>query len=109
MVLPFLFSAANCLNSSSILLFEYVLNCGQQPAELAAGQCICIAQPHKKVADYFCVKVSILHDVHTCRYLDGRVWPEEDELEVRLMMDLIKHVTGKWIPMCQKTCHTALH
>ena len=29
-----------------------------------------------------------------CRYIDGRVWPERDELEVRLMMDLIRHVTG---------------
>ncbi len=29
-----------------------------------------------------------------CRYIDGRVWPEDDELEVRLMMDLIGHVTG---------------
>lgn len=28
------------------------------------------------------------------RYIDGRVWPEHDELEVRLMMDLIRHVTG---------------
>lgn len=30
----------------------------------------------------------------TSRYIDGRVWPEDDELEVRLMMDLIRHVTG---------------
>ncbi|KAL3151979.1 hypothetical protein ABBQ32_001101 [Trebouxia sp. C0010 RCD-2024] len=28
------------------------------------------------------------------RYIDGRVWPERDELEVRLMMDFIRHVTG---------------
>lgn len=28
------------------------------------------------------------------RFLDGRVWPLEDELEVRLMIDLIRHVTG---------------
>lgn len=28
------------------------------------------------------------------RFLDGRVWPVEDELEVRLMIDLIRHVTG---------------
>lgn len=28
------------------------------------------------------------------RYIDGRVWPDRDELEVRLMMDLFKHVTG---------------
>ena len=29
------------------------------------------------------------------RFLDGRVWPLEDELEVRLMIDLIRHVTGR--------------
>lgn len=29
-----------------------------------------------------------------CRFLDGRVWPVEDELEVRLMIALIRHVTG---------------
>lgn len=32
-----------------------------------------------------------------CRYIDGRVWPKEDELEVRLMLDLIRHVTGQAI------------
>lgn len=46
--------------------------------------------------------------VHTCSYIDGRVWPEQDELEVRLMMDLIKHVTGKEsssaIPLCTVFC-----
>jgi len=33
------------------------------------------------------------------RYIDGRVWPKEDELEVRLMMDLIHHVTGTHIAL----------
>ncbi|KAL0030818.1 hypothetical protein WJX77_007974 [Trebouxia sp. C0004] len=28
------------------------------------------------------------------RYIDGRVWPQEDELEVRLLMDFMFHVTG---------------
>ena len=108
MVLPVLFSAcwfnANCLDSSSILPFKYVLNCDQQPAELASGHCICTAQLHKGAILLCSERVSV-HDVHTCRYIDGRVWPEKDELEVRLMMDLIKHVTGK----CQKTCHTTVH
>lgn len=30
-----------------------------------------------------------------CRFIDGRVWPKEDELEVRLMLDLVRHVTGQ--------------
>lgn len=49
------------------------------------------------ITEMFCLflSVSILHNLHVCRYIDGRVWPEQDELEVRLMMDLIKHVTGK--------------
>lgn len=34
------------------------------------------------------------------RYIDGRVWPKEDELEVRLMMDLIHHVTGTRVALC---------
>ena len=34
------------------------------------------------------------------RYIDGRVWPKEDELEVRLMMDLIHHVTGTHSALC---------
>ena len=34
------------------------------------------------------------HTMLVTRYIDGRVWPERDELEVRLMMDLIRHVTG---------------
>jgi len=34
------------------------------------------------------------------RYIDGRVWPKEDELEVRLMMDLINHVTGTHFALC---------
>ena len=34
------------------------------------------------------------------RFLDGRVWPLEDELEVRLMIDLIRHVTGAAPPQC---------
>ena len=45
---------------------------------------------------------------YSFRYIDGRVWPKEDELEVRLMMDLIHHVTGThfalfitdWYPHC---------
>ena len=36
---------------------------------------------------------------YSFRYIDGRVWPREDELEVRLMMDLIHHVTGTHIAL----------
>ena len=39
-----------------------------------------------------------IHASCACRYIDGRVWPEDDELEVRLMMDLIRHVTGSLLP-----------
>ena len=35
-----------------------------------------------------------------CRFLDGRVWPVEDELEVRLMIALIRHVTGLSQMLC---------
>lgn len=40
------------------------------------------------------------HNMCTLRYIDGRVWPKEDELEVRLMMDLIHHVTGMFPALC---------
>ena len=42
-----------------------------------------------KVSSLLLVQVLLLN-----RFLDGRVWPLEDELEVRLMIDLIRHVTG---------------
>ena len=29
-----------------------------------------------------------------CRFLDGRVWPQEDEKQVKLMMAMIHHCTG---------------
>jgi hypothetical protein len=29
-----------------------------------------------------------------CEWLDGRVWPAEDELDVLRLVDLIHHVTG---------------
>ena len=28
-------------------------------------------------------------------WLDGRVWPSEDELDVLRMVDLIEHLTGR--------------
>lgn len=28
------------------------------------------------------------------RFLDGRVWPQEDEKQVKLMMAMIHHCTG---------------
>ena len=45
------------------------------------------------------------HTQQVCalRYIDGRVWPKQDELEVRLMMDLIHHVTGVFCSALQ--CH----
>ena len=30
-----------------------------------------------------------------CRFLDGRVWPQEDEKQVKLMMAMIHHCTGR--------------
>lgn len=82
----------------------------------------------------------MLNDVWCgARFLDGRVWPLEDELEVRLMIDLIRHVTGQshfsgqtacWLAsifvrvcipdslhcglvaallLCQKQCNTLTH
>ena len=42
-----------------------------------------------------------------CRFLDGRVWPLEDELEVALMIDLIRHVTGQYsLLACFRACLT---
>ena len=41
-----------------------------------------------------------LQMAYLIRYIDGRVWPKEDELEVRLMMDLIHHVTGTHSALC---------
>ena len=42
-------------------------------------------------SNYAAVHLSYLN----CRFIDGRVWPKEDELEVRLMLDLVRHVTGQ--------------
>ncbi len=33
--------------------------------------------------------------LHVFRYLDGRVWPEEDERQVKLLFAFIHHVTGE--------------
>ena len=52
------------------------------------------------------------HTQQVCalRYIDGRVWPKQDELEVRLMMDLIHHVTGISFLLCNDIClHVCLH
>lgn len=52
--------------------------------------------PIEKIYRYFWKRkgdvYALLWDLQ--RFLDGRVWPLEDELEVRLMIDLIRHVTG---------------
>ena len=32
-------------------------------------------------------------------WLDGRVWPRKDQLEVLRLMDLIHHVTGASLPL----------
>ena len=29
-----------------------------------------------------------------CRFLDGRLWPEQDKTDVQLFLQLMKHVTG---------------
>ncbi|KAL0026874.1 hypothetical protein WJX77_008256 [Trebouxia sp. C0004] len=54
------------------------------------------APPMERIYRYFWRQkgdvYALLWDMQ--RYIDGRVWPKEDELEVRLMMDLIHHVTG---------------
>lgn len=41
-----------------------------------------------------------------CEWLDGRVWPKEDELEVMRLVDLIHHVTGAFhtTPCSLKQC-----
>ena len=43
-----------------------------------------------------------------CRYIDGRVWPKEDELEVRLMISLIDHVTGTCLSSYSYQANTSL-
>jgi len=45
---------------------------------------------------------------YSFRYIDGRVWPKQDELEVRLMMDLIHHVTGTHIALCSRPSNALL-
>ena len=30
-----------------------------------------------------------------CRFLDGRLWPEQDKTDVQLFLQLMKHVTGE--------------
>ena len=37
-------------------------------------------------------------------WLDGRVWPRKDQLEVLRLMDLIHHVTG--VPQDWESCDT---
>ena len=34
------------------------------------------------------------------RFLDGRVWPQEDEKQVKLMMAMIHHCTGASPCLC---------
>ena len=34
-------------------------------------------------------------------WLDGRVWPEKDELDVLRLLDLIHHVTGTTATACR--------
>ncbi|KAA6416582.1 MAG: hypothetical protein FRX49_13443 [Trebouxia sp. A1-2] len=46
---------------------------------------------HFKIIDF---GLADFRETFGAGYIDGRVWPKEDELEVRLMMDLIHHVTG---------------
>lgn len=60
------------------------------------GQCsICVYTTWSNGSACLFPHASLLSLLCTCRYIDGRVWPESDELEVRLMMDFIKHVTGE--------------
>lgn len=42
-----------------------------------------------------------LYTMH-CRFLDGRVWPKEDEKQVNLMMAMIHHCTGGLCATCCK-------
>lgn len=42
------------------------------------------------------VQGDVFHLLHNLgEWLDGRVWPEEDELDVLRLLDLIHHVTGR--------------
>lgn len=38
-------------------------------------------------------------------WLDGRVWPSDDELDVLRMIDFIEHVTGMKPALCMPTIH----
>ena len=42
-------------------------------------------------------------------WLDGRVWPKSDELDVLRLMDLIRHVTGAGPPPPELGCPSARH
>lgn len=44
---------------------------------------------------HVCCQGDVYHLLHDLgEWLDGRVWPRTDELEVLRLRDLIKHVTG---------------
>lgn len=70
------------------------------PPTVGHGQILSLPQPQlcagAKPIMLICVQSNTYFQeaCATSRYIDGRVWPEDDELEVRLMMDLIRHVTG---------------
>ena len=46
--------------------------------------------------------------VHACRYLDGRVWPKEDEKQVKLLFAFIHHCTGQQMCLQCRACETLL-
>ena len=50
-------------------------------------------QPGSLPTDVLCLQ-HVEHCGMCCRFLDGRVWPQEDEKQVKLMLAMIHHCTG---------------